>query len=162
MSLDGNDGSDMELDSDTSLERYYSHSSTVATYSQYSKPPNSSNTDDNKDGLSKLLDHGKKKNVSASHSPQIENDSSQFSNNKSDYINEFDNKSLVNSNTSPQPLSLRGSQCPHPENTINVLPQPLSPSSISEITSAQVTLALNSTSQSQQLMSGFSDRKSVV
>src|SRR5436309_15173386 len=104
MSLDGNDGSDMELDSDTCPERYYSHGSTVATYNQCPKPLNYSNTDENKDGSSKLLDNGKK-DVTTLHSPIS---SSQPSNNRNDYINEFDTKSPINSmltsNIPPQHL----------------------------------------------------------
>ena len=57
MSLNESDGSDMELDSDTSPERYYNHSSMVSTYNHCSKLPN---MDENKSGLSKSLDNNKK------------------------------------------------------------------------------------------------------
>lgn len=151
MSLDEYDGSDMELDSDSS-ERYYNYIET-AIYNQCSKSSNSSNMNENKD---KLLDNDKKI-FSTSLSPQSENGSLQSSNNRSDHINEFSTKPSVNSTipskiscvqTQPPspPFNFQGSKlppCPLPENTMNNLSKTSSSPPLSN-TSSQVTLSTSS------------------
>jgi hypothetical protein len=165
MSLDGSDGSDMELDSDTSPERYYSHNSIVSTYNQR---PKLSNTDESKNSLSKSLDNNKK-NYSTLHSPQSENSILRPPNNRNYYIRKLDTKLPINSTMTsniyhaPQqppspPLNFQGPQLPPwspPENTLNILSQPLSPPSVPKTTSVKATLSLNTTSQPRQQKNGF-------
>ncbi|PKY49589.1 hypothetical protein RhiirA4_405637 [Rhizophagus irregularis] len=153
MSLDEYDGSDMELDSDSSSERYYNYKDTAA-HNLCSKSSNFSIMNENKD---KLLDNDRNF-FSTSLSPQSENGSLQSSNNRSDHINEFGTKPSVNSTVSskkiscaqPQPPSppfnFQGSKlpsCPLPENTMNNLSKTFSSPPLSN-TSSQVTLSTSS------------------
>ncbi|RGB28350.1 hypothetical protein C1646_716358 [Rhizophagus diaphanus] len=152
MSLDEYDGSDMELDSDSSSERYYNYKET-ATHNLCSKSSNFSIMNENKD---KLLDNDRKF-FSTSLSPQSENGSLQSSNNRSDHINEFGTKPFVNSTVpsklscaQPQPpsppLNFQGSKlpsCPLPENIMNNLFKTFSSPPLSN-NSSQVTLSTSS------------------
>src|SRR6266542_786532 len=148
MTLDENDGSDMDLDSDTSPEIY--HSSTVTTYNQCSKPPVSQDSNKDKDGLNQSLDKDKRSG-SRPCSPQRSGEGSlQPSNHGNGRIGNTRTKNHISvsiskclsctATTAPFILTyknLKTSLFHFTETATNLLPEPLSPLSTPSLTASR-------------------------